>query len=428
MKQADAFWNATAPDGPDATGLEGPMTCDVAVIGAGFTGLRAALMLAEAGTDVAVFEAGDVANGASGRSGGQVNPMLPVARPDDLRRAVGDRFFERLAQVALNSADDLFDLVRRYQIKCEARQNGWLRANHCEAARKVAEQNAALWNKLGAKFDFVGSDEVTRLTGAVGYGSGTISPAGGAVQPLGLTRGLARVARGAGAQIFSHAPVTGLKERNGGWVLNVNGHEVSAQKVIVATNGYTDNLVGGLKRSVLPLTSIQIATDPLDAERIGPLCPEGHTISDTRRLIMYCRREPGGQFIYGGMGYRTPMGGVGGFQWLYKDAPRIFPSLKGVKWTYKWSGSVALTQDRVPHLHEPAPGLIAGLGYNGRGVAMSLQMGRVMAKRALGTPLADLPFPEAPIKPYTFRDPQVLGAGLAMSLLRLRDEHEARRG
>lgn len=248
------------------------------------------------------------------------------------------------------------------------------------------------------------------------------------MQPLGLTRGLERVARGAGAQIFSHSAVTGLRQQDGGWILKVNGHEVTAQKVIVATNGYSDNLVKGLKRSVLPLTSIQIATEPLEADRIGPLCPEGHTISDTRRLIMYCRREPGGQFIYGGMGYRTPMGGVGGFQWLYKDAPRIFPSLKGVKWHYKWGGSVALTQDRVPHLHEPAPGLVAGLGYNGRGVAMSLQMGSVMARRALGTAMADLSFPAAPIKPYTFRDPQVLGAGLAMSLLRLQDEREARRG
>lgn len=428
MEQADAFWNATAPDGQIQQRLDGALACDVAIVGAGFTGLRAALMLAEAGTKVAVFEARNVANGASGRSGGQVNPMLPVARPDDLRRAVGPKFFERLAQVALNSADDLFDLVQRYQIKCEARQKGWLRANHCDAARKVAEGNAKLWNKLGAEFESVGKEDVTRLTGAVGYGSGIVSPRGGAVQPLALTRGLDRAARGAGAEIFSHSPVTGLHPRDGGWVLKVNGHEVTAQKVIIATNGYTDNLVKGLKRSVLPLTSIQIATDPLDNDRIGPLCPAGHTISDTRRLIMYCRREPGGQFIYGGMGYRTPTGGIGGFQWLYKDAPRIFPSLKGVKWTYKWGGFVALTPDRVPHLHEPAPGLIAGLGYNGRGVAMSLQMGRVMAQRALGTALDDLPFPQAPITPYRFRDPQVLGAGLAMSLLRLADEREARRG
>lgn len=425
MDQADAFWNVTAPIGQPAKKLLGDMTCDVAIVGGGFTGLRAALMLAEAGTDVAVFEAGDVANGASGRSGGQVNPMLPVYKPEDLRRAVGPQYFETLAEAALRSADDLFDLVEKYQIQCEARQEGWLRADHCEAARKTSQENARLWNKLGAEFEFVGREEVTRMTGAHGYGSGTINLRGGAVQPLALTRGLDRVARGAGAQIFSHSLVTGLDRGRDGYALTVNAHRVKATKVIVATNGYTDNLVPGLKRSVLPLTSIQIATEPLHEDRLGPLCPKGHTISDTRRLIMYCRREPGGQFIYGGMGYRTPTGGVGGWSWLLKDAPRIFPSLKGVKWSYRWGGTIALTPDRVPHMYEPEPGLICGLGYNGRGVAMSLVMGREMARRALGTALADLPFPIAPIKPYAFREPQVLGAGVAMSYWRMLDQREA---
>jgi len=425
MEQADAFWNVTAPAGADGVSLAEDVVCDVAVVGAGFTGLRAALMLAEAGTKVAVFEAGDVANGASGRSGGQVNPMLPVYKPDDLRRAVGPKFFETLAETALKSADDLFALVERYQIQCEARQKGWLRADHCDAARKTSQENAKLWNALGAEFEFVGRDEVNQMTGAHGYASGTVNTRGGAVQPLALTRGLDRVARGAGARIYSHSAVTSLTKDGEKWVLSVNGQRVTADKVIVATNGYTGNLVPGLKRSVLPLTSIQIATEPLDEDRLGPLCPGGHTISDTRRLIMYCRREPGNQFIYGGMGYRTPTGGVGGFDWLLKDAPRIFPSLKGVRWTYRWGGTVALTPDRVPHFHEPEPGLITGLGYNGRGVAMSLVMGRELARRALGTSLSDLPFPEAPIKPYAFRTPQVLGAGLAMSYLRYLDQKEA---
>jgi sarcosine oxidase len=424
MKQSDAFWNVTAPQGETRAALGGDIRCDVAIVGAGFTGLRAALLLAEAGTDVAVFEAGDVANGASGRSGGQVNPMLPVAKPDDLRRAVGPKYFETLAEAALKSADDLFELVEKYQIRCEARQKGWLRADHCEAARVTAQENAALWNKLGAEFEFVGRDEVKRLTGAHGYASGTVSPRGGAVQPLALTRGLDRVARGAGARVYSHSPVTKLVAEGGQWVLDVNGHRVVAEKVIVATNGYTDHLVAGLKRSVLPLTSIQIATEPLEEDRLAALCPEGHTISDTRRLIMYCRREPGRQFIYGGMGYRTPTGGVGGWSWLYKDAARIFPGLKGVKWSYRWGGTVALTPERVPHLFEPQSGLICGLGYNGRGVAMSLVMGREMARRALGTPSEDLPIPVAAVRPYPFREPQVLGAGVAMSYWRMLDQRE----
>ena len=108
------------------------------MVGAGFTGLRAAIELAEAGTSVAVFEAGDVGFGASGRNGGQVNPMLPVAVPDDLHKAVGGKYFERISQTALRSADDLFAFIRVYQIDCEARQKGWIRVDHCAAARDVA--------------------------------------------------------------------------------------------------------------------------------------------------------------------------------------------------------------------------------------------------------------------------------------------------
>jgi glycine/D-amino acid oxidase-like deaminating enzyme len=425
MEQAAAFWNVTAAPGRQAPALCGDARFDAAVIGGGFTGLRAALALAEGGASVAVFEAGDVANGASGRSGGQVNPMLPVAQPDDLRRAVGPRHFERLAQVALASADDLFALVEKYGIDCEARQKGWIRANHCKAAEAVAMRNAKLWNTMGAGFEFIGPGEIARLTGARGYLSAVLSPRGGAVQPLALARGLAGAAMAAGAQVFARSAVTALRGDGSGWLLEVNGHSIHAEKVIVATNGYTDALVPGLKQSVLPLTSIQIATDPLPPERLEALCPEGHTISDTRRLIMYCRREPGGQFIYGGMGYRKPAGGIGGFGWLTHDAPRIFPSLRGVTWRYRWGGSIALTTDKVPHLHEPARGLLAGLGYNGRGVAMSLVMGRELARRALGTPMAELPFPESPVRRYPFRLPQVLGAGAAMALLRMRDSRES---
>ncbi|MGC3940073.1 NAD(P)/FAD-dependent oxidoreductase [Roseobacter sp. EG26] len=424
MQIPNALWRVTAPDPAPAIRLEGDLRCDVAVIGGGFTGLRAALDLAEAGASVAVFEAGDVGFGASGRSGGQVNPMLPVAVPDDLHRAVGPKYFERMAETSLKSADDLFDLIRAYQIQCDARQKGWIRVDHNRAARDVSRRNARLWNAHGADFDFLEREDVEKLTGAKGYATGTLSARGGAVQPMALVRGLDRAARAAGAQIFSFSPVRAMARKDAFWRLSVSDHTVVASTVIVATNGYSDELVQGLKGSVLPLFSTQMATDPLEESEIGPILPQGHTISDTRRLIMYARREPGGQMCFGGIGFRKPLGGVGGFGWILKDAPETFPSLKRVKWRYQWSGQIALTEDRVPHLHEPAPGLIAGLGYNGRGVAMSHVMGRELARRALGAPAEDLPFPVAKILPYKFRLPQVLGAGLAMAFLRMRDRLE----
>ncbi|MCX7566643.1 FAD-binding oxidoreductase [Sulfitobacter sp. F26169L] len=424
----DIFWQQTAPDGAQAQRLEGDASYDVAVVGAGFTGLNAALHLAEAGVKVAVFDAGPVAHGASGRSGGQVNPMLPAKKPQELRRAVGDRYFERMAETSFRSADDVFDLVRKYQIRCEARQHGWIRAQHCDSARREANANAHLWNEAGAGFEFVDADEVTRLSGAVGYVGGVIAPKGGAIQPLALTRGLEVAARAIGADVFSFSPVKALERKEGRWHLRIGDHRVDAEQVIFATNGYTDGLLKGLRGSVLPLTPLQMAAEGLDDSEIGPLLPQGHTISDTRRLIMYCRREPGGQFLFGSTGYRKPLGGIGGFSWMLEDAVRIFPSLKNAKWKYRWGGRIALTSDGVPHLHAPQPGLIAGLGYNGRGVAMSHVMGREMARMALGVDPSQIPIPVTKIPRYKFRTPQVLGAGLAMAAMRWRDQRETFQG
>ncbi|MEM9576411.1 MAG: FAD-dependent oxidoreductase [Pseudomonadota bacterium] len=422
----DAIWRVTAPDAAPAMALDADLSCDVAVVGAGFTGLRAAIELAQAGVEVAVLEAGDVGYGASGRNGGQVNPMLPVARPDDLKKAVGPKYFERLTQTALRSADDLFAFIRANQIQCEARQKGWIRVDHSAQARAVSRRNARLWNAQGADFEFLEREDVERLTGAQGYATGTLSARGGAVQPMSLVRGMDRVARGAGAQVFSFSPVRGMQRRDGRWHLDMGRYKVDAEKVIVATNGYSDGLVAGLKTSVLPLMSSQMATDQLAESEIGPILPEGHTISDTRRLIMYARREPGGQMLFGGIGFRKPLGGMGGFGWILKDAPEIFPSLRGVTWKYRWGGHIALTQDRVPHLHEPAPGVFAGLGYNGRGVAMSQQMGIALARRAAGVAAEELPFPVSVMPRYAFRLPQVLFAGAAMAVMRLRDRVEWR--
>ncbi|WP_224405619.1 FAD-dependent oxidoreductase [Afifella sp. IM 167] len=429
-KREGPFWPVTAVERAAGTPLQGDLDCDAAIVGAGFTGLRAALRLAEAGAKVAVFEAGEVGHGASGRSGGQVNPMLPVPRPENLLKAVGRTYFERLAEVSLGSADELFDLVRRYQIDCQARQNGWLRVDHSRGARERARAAALEWNRFGAGFEFVDGDQVRRMTGSPVFDSATLAPRGGAVQPLSLVRGLARAAESAGARIYVRSPVTELRRVGERWAMTAGGtagrHRVAAEKVILATNGYTDGLLAGLKQSILPLTPVQIATRPLGEEEIGPVLPGGQTISDTRRLIMYGRREPDNRIVYGGLGFRRLFAGVGGVEWLLKDVARVFPSIRPESWRFEWDGQIAVTADRVPHFHEPAPGLLAGLGYNGRGVAMSLVMGRVLAERALGAEAASLPFPVSPVRAMPFRGIQFFGHNPAMRLMRLMDSAEFR--
>ncbi len=422
----DSLWAETAAGADSNPPLKEDASADAVVAGAGYTGLRAALELAEAGCRVRVLEAADVGWGASGRNGGQVNPMLPFNAPDKLRKLLGTNGFERIADASLNSANELFSLIEKYRIECHPRRYGWLRVNHSPRAHRESLAAMRGWNEFGAGMYVVEGDELRRMSGTSAYKTGVVTPGGGAVQPLSLARGLAQAAKTAGAKIHGQSAVTALKKTAAGWIVETASAKVTCEWVVLATNGYTDGLLKGLATSIIPLLPIQIATDPLADDRIATILPDRHTISDTRRIIMYARREPDNRMVFGGLGRYGPNGEIGGFDWLERDATRIFPCLKGVHWRFRWGGQIALTADRLPHLHEPGHGLIAGLGYNGRGVAMSHVMGRVLAERVLGAQPDTLPFPITRIEKVPFRGIQMMGKGTAIGWLRFLDRLETR--
>ena len=208
MPWPKSLWKHTAPEMAENPPLADDLNVDVTVIGAGFTGLRAALALAEAGLSVVVLDGGDVGWGASGRNGGQVNPMLPFNSPQQIKTLVGDRIFEALAEQSLNSADEVFDLINTYQIDCQARQNGWLRVHHSKAAQQKATADIANWNAIGAEMRIADAEEVTALSGTQAYRTGTVNPRGGALHPLMFVRGLASAALARGARIFGQSTET----------------------------------------------------------------------------------------------------------------------------------------------------------------------------------------------------------------------------
>ncbi len=422
----DSLWVETAEPVPSSPPLSGQSQADVVIIGAGFTGLRAALHLVSAGVQVVVVDASEVGWGASGRTGGQVNPMLPFNSPDALRKLVGDQYFERLTETSLNSADELFELIEKHQIQCQARQKGWLRVNHNDSSRRKAERDIRDWNAYGANMSMIESAELEKLTGTKAYSSGLVAPRGGAVQPLMLARGLAEWCRKAGVRLHGNSEITNLKQTDGKWTVETATASVTADWVIVGTNGYSGPLIPKLSQSIIKLTPIQVATERLPDSVIQDILPGQHTISDSRRVIMYARREPDNRIVYGGLGEVGKNGQISGFDWLITDACRVFPQLKSARWQHRWGGNIALTSDRLPHLHEPKKGLLIGLGYNGRGVAMANVMGRIMAERVLGAAPDSLPFPSTPIRGYPFRNLALFGLGGATRVMRFLDWLETR--
>ena len=415
-----SLWAATAEPAPSLPPLRGSQRAKVAIVGGGFTGLSAALHLAERGLEPVLLEASEPGWGASGRNGGQAIPGVKYD-PDTLEEMFGPDLGPRMVRTVGGTAGLVFDLIARHGIACDAVQSGWIQPAHSPKALAVVEARMRQWQRRGADVDLLGRAEAAALIGSDAYCGGWIDRRGGSVQPLSYARGLAAAAARHGARLFARSGVRRLRREGADWLLETDAGEVRAEQAIIGTNGYTGDLWPRLKQTVVPTFSLQVATKPLPEDLRRGILPGGQPASDTLRLLRYYRMDAHGRFV---MGARGP----------FKDEPhagdasdheaavrKLFPKLAGVPFDFVWSGRVAMTADHLPHLHELAPGLHAGLGYNGRGVAMATMMGRLLAERVGGTPAAAIDFPTAPIRPLPFHGWNRLAIRLLTQYYRARD-------
>lgn len=424
---ANSLWAATAALPADTPPLAGETRVDVAVVGGGYTGLSAALHLAEAGAKVALLEAREPGWGASGRNGGQVIPGLKYD-PDELVARLGPETGERLAAAAGGAADLVFDLVRRHAIDCQAQRSGWIHACHSATAMRRAESRAAQWHRRGVAIRVLDAKEIAELLGTSEYVGGVLDPRGGKLQPLSYARGLARAAIGLGARVHAGSPARTLTRAGRDWRLATDAGTLTAPGLILATNAHTDDLWPGLERSVIPLQSLQVATVPLaDAVR-RTILPQGHVVSDTRRLLLYFRLDAAGRLIFGGRGSAGTRIVGRHVAHVERAMRRLFPQAAGAAREFVWAGHVAVTLDQLPHLHELAPGMVAALGYNGRGVAMATLLGKLAAERVLKGAAADTPFPVTPIRPVPLHRVRLPFLAALMQYYRLRDTLDVRFG
>ena len=415
-----SLWAATAFPGALTPPLSEDKHVDVAIVGAGYTGLVTALRLAEAGVSVCVLDSGEPGWGASGRNGGQVIPGLKYD-PNELVEKFGVERGERLIETVGGAADEVFSLIRQYSIACDAKRSGWIQPACSSVSMKTLESRAGQWQKRGVAVELLDREAVIQRTGTQNYIGGWVDPRAGSLHPLNYARGLAKSALGRGVMIHSHSRVKQLRRIGPQWQLTTaQGCTVNADRVVLATNGYTDDLWPGLRQTLLAANSFIIATRPLSAQLRKTILPGGEVCSDARRLLLYFKQDAQGRLLLGGRGPFAEPCRASDWGHLERSLVMLFPQLAGVPIEYRWSGRIALNQSVMPQLHEPQPGLSILLGYNGRGIAMSTTLGKHLAARISGAS-TDFPFPITPVRTIPFHSLQRLYLAAGINYYRLLD-------
>ncbi len=418
-----SLWMDTVRETFAAPELTADRDVDVAIVGAGFTGLSTALHLARGGARVVAIDAGEPGWGASGRNGGQVIAGLkddPAALEARFGKAAGGL----MAETSGAAPALVFSLIDEFGIDCDVQRAGWIQPAHCDSALATVRRRCGEWAARGAPARMLDAAEVATLIGSRpgAYRGGWLDERGGAVQPLAYARGLARAAAGAGAEICSRARATALTKEGNRWRLDLaSGVTIRADQIVLATNGYTDGLWPGLRQTVVPVYSFQTASQPLSHNARAAIFPNDHVASDTRRLLWYFRLSREGRLVMGGRGpYREAPGEVAARRAL-KNLETLFPEAGPLEPAFSWAGRVAMTKDHFPHLHRLADGVWAGLGFNGRGVAMGTMMGRCLAEAVRGeTPGLPVTEPER----FTFHALGRWGVAAYAALYRRRDARE----
>ncbi|MCX8100316.1 MAG: FAD-binding oxidoreductase [Geminicoccaceae bacterium] len=397
---AVSLWAATAPAGPELPALEGAIEADVAIVGAGFSGLSTALHLAEAapGLAIALLEAEEPGFGASGRNNGQVIPTLTRPDPDDLVARLGPERGERFVALVRDSAAFTFALIRRLAIACDAVQAGWIQPAHSpERFERVSRRRFEQWARRGAEVELLEPKRLAERLGSAAWRGGWAARTGGHLNPLAFARGLARAVVARGIRLFARSPVTGLERQGGRWRLETPRGRVEARRVLLATAAYSGPATGALARSFVPFRPWMLASEPLGDNVRRTVVPGGEAVSDTRADLRFLRWTADGRLVSGGalalpLAERARLerrvGAVLG---------GAFPPLRGLRFDFAWSGAIALTPDRHPHLLRLGPELYAWIGCNGRGVALAIALGPHLAALLAGEDERALPLPlEAP--------------------------------
>lgn len=412
-QHAPSWYSASANQLPDFQSLKGETHCDVCIIGGGFTGLSAALHLADDGFDVILLEANKVGWGASGRNGGQVGSGQNRDQ-FTLEKQHGDEIAHQLFDLSVDACELVRHLISTHDIQCDY-QSGVLEATISDAEQQEAERYAEHLHKKynHQSVSVFDRNSLREVLASDAYSGGLLDSSAGHCHPLNYATGLAAAAKRAGATICeqsrvaaidydaasTHSPVKSPSQ-NRHRIKTAEG-SVLASKLVFACNGYLGDLNKDIARRVMPINNYIVATEPLGEEQAASLIANNMAVADSLFVVNYFRLSGDSRLLFGGgesWGYRFPRD----IRALVR--PRllsIFPQLEAAELDYAWGGTLAITRTRMPCYSEPASGVYSASGYSGHGVAMATLSGKLVSDAIAGNStgfdlIASLPAPAFP--------------------------------
>lgn len=414
-----SYYAATANDRTRHPSLVGEVTADVCVIGGGFTGLSAALHLAEGGYDVVLLEGERLGWGASGRNGGQICTAYNKSMAE-IEALVGKDGARAMWQVELDSKQMIRDRVARHGIDCDLTW-GYLHAaskpSHMPDLAETRDEWAAYGYTDTAMLD---KGELEQRLGSKIYHGALWEGNAGHVHTLNYALGLGRAAAEAGVRIFEESRVVALEKQPDPLVKTGQG-TVKAKYLVAAGNAYLGNLIGKLHHRVMPVSSFILATEPLGEERARSLIANDDAVCSSENIVNYYRLSKDGRMLFGGRANYSGYEPKDLFSYMRPRMLRVFPQLADAGLAYCWGGKLAITLDRLPHVGALDGRIFFAHGFSGHGVALSGICGKLIAEAVAGTAeqfdvmakIRHQPFPGGPI-----RMPML---ALGMMYYRLRD-------
>ena len=377
-EHTSSYYAATTVGRKDYPSLTGEHTVDVAVVGAGFTGLSSALHLAERGYKVALVEANRVGWGASGRNGGQlIDGMVDI---DKLEKRFGLHEAQIAREMGIQCRDVVLRIIEQYNIDCDVKF-GYLdlAMNQADIDYFQAEITRKRQQNYPHKIAFVPPEEIRSYIGSDRYIAGMTNEANGHLHPLNLCVGEARAAEGLGVQIFEQSRVTKVRHGEKPRIETDRG-AINASKIVLAGNAYLGKTEPKVSSAVIPAGSYIIATEPLSDDMAAELLPKDMACCDQRVGLDYFRMSADKRMLFGGLcnySGRVPKSITGV---LRPKMLRAFPQLKNAKIDYEWGGNIAISMNRIPQFGRIKGNTYYAQGYSGHGVAPTHIAGQVMAE------------------------------------------------